>query len=361
MQAARPPRPLVTNAHPPRADRRSSSRHHSSRDDGRSSREHRSSRDERDGRERDGGRDDKDRGDRDRERHRSDRDRERGERERGDRDRDRGDRERRDYDSRDSRDPRGTRRPRDEYEHPPRDDRRGRYDDPPHAGMPPPPRRRSPGMGMVARSMRDDTDYGRPPPRDYPPRDDYRGGGGMRGGGGRRDDRMDDRRGGGGGRGRERDGFGSPDRHRSPTPPGAVPISERRRIRATKWDETMPEFAGLSAMQAKMTGQFPAPGPNRQPIPASGAFSGFPGAPGGAAPMGFGMPVRQSKRLYIGNITPDVSEKALLDMFNGKMREHGFAVDLPGEPVANLQVNHEKSYAFVEVGAGRARRSLTLR
>ncbi len=68
-----------------------------------------------------------------------------------------------------------------------------------------------------------------------------------------------------------------------------------------------------------------------------------------------GNPLRQSKRLYVGNVQYTCTEDTLAEFFNGKMREQGFAVDMPGEPVANIQLNHEKSYAFVEVGEALSR------
>ena len=120
-------------------------------------------------------------------------------------------------------------------------------------------------------------------------------------------------------------------------------------------------------------GQFPAPGPNRQPIPAMHGNPGFPGAPGfqggpgfpaaaGAAMGGVGNPVRQSKRLYVGNVQLTCNESALAEFFNSKMREQGFAVEMPGEPVTSVQLNHEKSYAFVEVSTTFSpRRNLTYR
>lgn len=64
---------------------------------------------------------------------------------------------------------------------------------------------------------------------------------------------------------------------------------------------------------------------------------------------GVGNPMRQSKRLYVGNIQLTCNEAALAEFFNFKMREQGFAVEMPGEPVTSVQLNHEKSYAFVEV------------
>ena len=67
---------------------------------------------------------------------------------------------------------------------------------------------------------------------------------------------------------------------------------------------------------------------------------------------GVGNPMRQSKRLYVGNIQLTCNEATLAEFFNMKMREQGFAVEMPGEPVTSVQLNHEKSYAFVEVSMG---------
>jgi splicing factor U2AF subunit len=71
---------------------------------------------------------------------------------------------------------------------------------------------------------------------------------------------------------------------------------------------------------------------------------------GSSHPASFGAtPVRQSKRLYVGNVTEAIQEQPLLEFFNGKMHENKFAADMPGDPVASVQVNVEKGYAFVEV------------
>lgn len=67
--------------------------------------------------------------------------------------------------------------------------------------------------------------------------------GGRGGGGGGRDGGRDG--GGGGGRGR------TPPR--SPTPPGAVPLEERR-LERSLWDVRPGAFEGIGAMAAKMTG-----------------------------------------------------------------------------------------------------------
>jgi splicing factor U2AF subunit len=58
---------------------------------------------------------------------------------------------------------------------------------------------------------------------------------------------------------------------------------------------------------------------------------------------------RQSRRLYIGSITPDVNEQNLADFFNSKMIEMNIGTGGPGNPVLAVQCNYEKNYAFVEV------------
>ena len=64
---------------------------------------------------------------------------------------------------------------------------------------------------------------------------------------------------------------------------------------------------------------------------------------------------RQARRLYVGNITLQANETNIGDFFNHQMREKGWAIDndpagVQGpDPVVSVQVNHEKSYAFVEV------------
>lgn len=58
---------------------------------------------------------------------------------------------------------------------------------------------------------------------------------------------------------------------------------------------------------------------------------------------------RQSRRLYIGSITPDINEQNLADFFNSKMIEMSIGTGGPGNPVLAVQCNYEKNYAFVEV------------
>ncbi|KAJ7760448.1 hypothetical protein B0H16DRAFT_1532332 [Mycena metata] len=214
-----------------------------------------------------------------------------------------------------------------------------------------------------SRSTRDYDDYPRHSSHyeddrrpSYRGRDEDRGysGGGGRGGG--RDDggyRGERRgRGGrdGGGGGRHKDGFGTPER-RSPTPEGALPLSQRRR-KASGWDVSAPGYEQYTAMQAKQTGLFNLPGANRTQIPP---ILGIAGLPTPMPVQSFGMGIggnpnlsRQSRRLYIGSITPEVTEQNLADFFNVKMEEMKIGTGGPGNPVLAVQCNYEKNYAFVE-------------
>ncbi|KAJ3790431.1 hypothetical protein GGU11DRAFT_830824 [Lentinula aff. detonsa] len=245
----------------------------------------------------------------------------------GHRERDRGDRSDRYGGRRDERrDNRGD-RDRDRYSRGPRDydDRRPRDDD--------------------RRSFRGREDDGHGPPKD---RDRERGDRGERrgrggGGGG------EGRGGGGGGGGGRREA--TPPEKRSPTPEGAVPLSQRRR-KASGWDVHAPGYEQYSAMQAKQTGLFNLPGANRTQIPP---ILGIAGLPPPMPVQTFGMGIganpnlsRQSRRLYIGSITPEVNEQNLAEFFNQKMAEMNIGTSTPGPPVLAVQCNYEKNYAFVE-------------
>jgi splicing factor U2AF 65 kDa subunit len=275
----------------------------------------------------------------DSERHRSSRqdhrDRDRGDRNR-DRDRDRGRRDRDDrerYSHRDRERPDRGDRDRD----PDWDRERGRY--------------REEGRPRYEEERR----------REYPREDDRR-----RPFGGQ--DEGSPSRGARRGRGRERNG-GSQDR-RSPTPVGTVTLSQRKR-KASGWDVHAPGYEQYSAMQAKQTGAdrpemrlsavvnisnlglFNLPGANRTQIPPILAVPGLP-PPMPVPTFGMGMAVnpnlsRQSRRLYIGSITPEINEQNLADFFNNKMTEMKIGTGAPGNPVLAVQCNYEKSYAFVEV------------
>ena len=197
-------------------------------------------------------------------------------------------------------------------------------------------------------------------------RDRRSNGHGGRDGGRDRDDR--------GGRGRGRDDdrhgggrtaggvevFGAGNAARSPTPEGTIPISKRKRPR-TAWDIKAPGFETFTSLQAKMTGIFNLPGQARPMVGYSSMNANAPlpeihlGAGADMSSMSSGAAyARQARRLYVGNITPEATENNVGTFFNEQMRENGWAIDddpkgVQGpDPVVSVQVNHDKSYAFVE-------------
>lgn len=72
----------------------------------------------------------------------------------------------------------------------------------------------------------------------------------------------------------------------------------------------------------------------------------------GAMPLIPGMPNpnadRQSKRLYVGNIPAGITELEIQEFFNAAMIT-AKATTKPGPPVGAVQINVEKSYAFLEM------------
>lgn len=99
---------------------------------------------------------------------------------------------------------------------------------------------------------------------------------------------------------------------------------------------------------------FNLPGANRTQVPPVLAAPGLP-TPVPVPTFGMGLGsnpnlARQSRRLYIGSITPEINEQNLADFFNLKMKEMNIGTGESGNPVLAVQVNYEKNYAFIEVG-----------
>ncbi|PVG03317.1 hypothetical protein CPB86DRAFT_772205 [Serendipita vermifera] len=98
-------------------------------------------------------------------------------------------------------------------------------------------------------------------------------------------------------------------------------------------------------MQAKQTGLFNLPGANRSHGPQIIGFGQHPPV-AGSITSNTNL-ARQSRRLYLGSITPMADEDNIALFFNSQMRERGLASG-SGQPVLAVQVNREKNYAFVE-------------
>lgn len=110
----------------------------------------------------------------------------------------------------------------------------------------------------------------------------------------------------------------------------------------------------LPSVLKSSPGLFNLPGANRTQIPPILGIAGLP-PPLPVPTFGMGLGAnpnlsRQSRRLYIGSITPDVNENNLADFFNAKMNEMNIGTGGPGNPVLAVQCNYEKNYAFIEVG-----------
>src|SRR5258708_2158458 len=126
-----------------------------------------------------------------------------------------------------------------------------------------------------------------------------------------------------------------------------------------KLQVTVGAVIGILTYLLSASGLFNLPGANRaQPVP--GSIAPPADAPVPAAPVYFpqaaafgggGNPnlARQSRRLYVGGITYSANEENISAFFNAKMVETGLGTNIPGDAVVAVQVNHEKSYAFVEV------------
>jgi splicing factor U2AF subunit len=56
---------------------------------------------------------------------------------------------------------------------------------------------------------------------------------------------------------------------------------------------------------------------------------------------------RQQRRLYVGNLPPNINPPELMGFLNMTMANTG-VVKTPGNPVVDCIINHEKAYAFVE-------------
>ncbi len=123
---------------------------------------------------------------------------------------------------------------------------------------------------------------------------------------------------------------------------------------ASETDRSVIRGIPIISVSDVFVGLFPLPGANRTQVPPILAHPGLP-MPMPVQAFGMGMGnnpnlARQSRRLYIGSITPEVNEHNLAEFFNSKMKELGIGTATGKElPVVQVQMNYEKNYAFVEV------------
>ncbi|KAI9882576.1 MAG: hypothetical protein M1823_005675 [Watsoniomyces obsoletus] len=178
-------------------------------------------------------------------------------------------------------------------------------------------------------------------PRERDPMDDRRGAG--------RRDREGPGGAGAGAAARERKRSASPPKKKEPTPDltDIVPILERKR-RLTQWDIKPPGYENVTAEQAKLSGMFPLPGaPRQQPMDPS-RLQAFMSQPGGTASNAALKPTnaRQSKRLFVHNLPPSVTEDAIVQFFNLQM--NGLNVVEGVDPCISAQISTGRDFALVE-------------
>ncbi|KAJ9076851.1 hypothetical protein DSO57_1022294 [Entomophthora muscae] len=137
-----------------------------------------------------------------------------------------------------------------------------------------------------------------------------------------------------------------------------TPLHKKKR-KLQNWDVRPVGYDGMTAEEVKATGHFPLPG-QITALKLAGAL-GVTGSPtggfaasflqaahcaSGPAAQNMAM-IRQTRRLYVGNIPYAITEAEIAEFFNTAMIQ----LKLSGggrNPVVSVSINHEKNYAFVE-------------
>jgi splicing factor U2AF 65 kDa subunit len=126
-----------------------------------------------------------------------------------------------------------------------------------------------------------------------------------------------------------------------------ISVLERKR-RLTQWDIKPPGYENVTAEQAKLSGMFPLPGAPRQQAMDPTKLQAFMNNPSGSVNSAALKPTnsRQSKRLFITNLPPSVTEDGLLNFLN--LQLNGLNVIESTDPCVLCQINAEKTFALVE-------------
>ena len=124
-------------------------------------------------------------------------------------------------------------------------------------------------------------------------------------------------------------------------------ILERKR-RLTQWDIKPPGYENVTAEQAKLSGMFPLPGaPRQQPMDPS-KLQAFMSQPSGSVTNAALKPSnsRQAKRLLVHNLSPTITEEAIVNFFN--LQLNGLNVIEGSDPCISAQISKDKSFALLE-------------
>lgn len=137
-----------------------------------------------------------------------------------------------------------------------------------------------------------------------------------------------------------------------------TPLHKKKR-KLQNWDVRPIGYDGMTAEEVKATGHFPLPG-QITALKLAGAL-GVTGSPShgfatsfvqaahcasGPAAQNMAM-IRQTRRLYVGNIPYAITEPEIAEFFNTAMIQLKLSGG-PKNPVVSVSINHDKNYAFVE-------------
>lgn len=116
----------------------------------------------------------------------------------------------------------------------------------------------------------------------------------------------------------------------------------------TQWDIKPPGYDNVTAEQAKMSGMFPLPGAPRQQQMDPSRLQAFMNQPANAAASTAlkTSNSRQSKRLFVYNIPPPVTEDGLQQFFN--LQLNGLNIVKGSDPCIQANIAEDRSFALVE-------------
>jgi splicing factor U2AF subunit len=121
-----------------------------------------------------------------------------------------------------------------------------------------------------------------------------------------------------------------------------------RKRRLTQWDIKPPGYENVTAEQAKLSGMFPLPGAPRTQAMDPTKLQAFMAQPGAIAEETALKPsqARQSKRLFIYNISPSITAESMMGFFN--LQLNGLNIISGNDPTQSAMISDDKTYAMLE-------------
>jgi splicing factor U2AF 65 kDa subunit len=126
---------------------------------------------------------------------------------------------------------------------------------------------------------------------------------------------------------------------------GVLALSQWPR-KLKNWDVPPPGYEHLTAQAAKMSGLFPLASHSVRIAPVI-SDTGFGGLAQSNPAAQQANAAKQAKRVYVTNLPYGISDGALGDFFNERMRR--LMKNIDGSAVINVNIREGKDFAFVEV------------